>query len=248
MPACTALFLRGDVEPARKKIRVALTYDGERAQLHESLDPWQLTAERFGADPRLALEHATLLQLNDRHLATRPDMPGEEQVFVSDTNQLRWDVSQQDAGYFVADTLKTKLFTGFVNDRTFVLGDARLEIGSTRLDWATVSMVAVDGEGFGDAGRVLIAATGLVQNTGAELEELGGDRVTLGREWGSEPVLCEGIPAEIRLPVPASRVNVYPLDESGNRKKAVACDEADGAAIVLLDPAHRTLWYEVEIR
>ncbi|NQT39863.1 MAG: hypothetical protein HQ581_20385, partial [Planctomycetes bacterium] len=97
-------------------------------------------------------------------------------------------------------------------------------------------------------GHILVTATGWVQNQGAQLEELGGDRVTLGTNWGTEPVLSEGIPAEILLPVAADRVRFYPLDESGNRRPAVPCAEREGKASVVLDPRHKTVWYEVEIR
>jgi hypothetical protein len=61
-------------------------------------------------------------------------------------------------------------------------------------------------------------------------------------------VLCEGVPAEIVLPVGADRARFYPLDESGNRRPAVSCGGRDGRTIVALDPEHKTVWYEVEIR
>jgi hypothetical protein len=137
----------------------------------------------------------------------------------------------------------------------------RLTIGKTRLDWATVSLVALDGAGFDRPGRILIAATGLAQNEGAHLERLGGDTVTLGNRWGAAPVLCEGIPAEIVLPVPAARVSFYPLDEAGNRREAIAVQpsrlpeqagrphrNAAAKAVLALGPEHKTLWYEVEVQ
>ncbi|HID76233.1 MAG TPA: hypothetical protein EYP56_09590 [Planctomycetaceae bacterium] len=247
LPACAALFLRGDAQPARRTLRVLLTQDEERNKLRETLDPWQLTARHLGADPRLALQHALALALAGR-ATPLPEGAEDAARFVSDTGQLRWDVSEKGAGYFIADTPRCKLFTGFLRRRLFQLGDVTLRIGPTRLDWATVSMVALDGESFRDSGRILIAATGWVQNTGATLQQLGEDRVTLGRRWGEEPVLAEGIPAEITLPVAAERVRFYPLDEAGNRRRRVRC-ESDGSHTVLtLDPKHQTLWYEVEIR
>jgi len=173
---------------------------------------------------------------------------GDARVFVSDTGQLRWDVSQKDAGCFIADTPRTKLFTGFVRGRKFPLGEVNLAIGKTRLDWATVSMVCVDGQGFDRPGRILITATGWVQNQDAQLERLDGDRVTLRDRWGSEPVLCEGVRAEIVLPVAADHVKFYPLDESGSRRAVVACRQQDGKALLTLGPEHQTIWYEVEIR
>ncbi|NOX55829.1 MAG: hypothetical protein GXP27_15585, partial [Planctomycetes bacterium] len=128
------------------------------------------------------------------------------------------------------------------------LGDVKLAIGRTRLDWATVSLVCLDGDGFSRPGRILIAATGWSQNTGARLEQLGGRRVTLRRNWGRAPSLCEGIPAEIELPVPANRVRCYALDESGRRRSPVSCTDRNGHAILHLTPSAQTLWYEAVIR
>jgi hypothetical protein len=135
-----------------------------------------------------------------------------------------------------------------VRGRTFELGDVKLRIGKTRMDWATVSMVVINGEGFAKPGRILIAATGWEQNSDAKLEELGGNRVTLRNRWGRDPILCEGILAEISLPVGPEKVKFYPLDESGNRRAAAAVSSSDGKALVTLGPKHKTLWYEVEIR
>jgi len=248
MPACAALFLRGDAAPARKTLAAGLSPETEREKLHETLNVWALTADNLGLDPRLSLLHGMALDLGGQTTPDVPEVPDDATAFVSDTGQLRWDVSQPGAAYFIADTPRTKLFTGFVRDRTFELGDVKLKIGRTRLDWATISMTSIDGDSFQDPGRILIAATGWVQNQGAQLEELGADRVTLGNNWGTEPVLCEGIPAAILLPVAAGRVHFYPLDESGHRRPAVPCTEHDGKATVVLDPKHETVWYEVQIR
>jgi len=67
-----------------------------------------------------------------------------------------------------------------------------------------------------------------VNNQWAKLQHPAVDKVAVGHQWGREPVLCEGVAAEIVLPVAADRVRFYPLDELG--------------------PPHRTVWYEVEVR
>ncbi|MHC4180757.1 MAG: hypothetical protein ACYSWU_24930, partial [Planctomycetota bacterium] len=248
MPACAALFFRGDVAGARKTIGVPLSREAEKEKLHETLSPWRLTAEGFGLDPRAPLVHGVALEIGKDLPAAASAAVEDTEVFVSDTGQLRWDVSEKDAGCFIADTPRSKLFTGFIRSRTFPLGKVTLKIGKTRLDWATVSMICIDGKAFDRPGRILITATGWVQNTDAQLERLANDRVTLGDQWGSEPVLCEGVPAEITLPVPAERVRFYPLDESGDRRAAVPCNEQDGKALLQLGPEHKTVWYEAEIR
>ena len=272
MPACSALFLRGDARAAKNTYTAGVSAEKERKKLHETLDVWSLTFDEFLLEPRLPMFHGVAMDLDSGQTLPTPTIPEGITEFVSDTGQLRWNVSQPDAGYFIADTPRTKLFSGFVRGRTFRLGgrtlvnggdvgsvtpvvpgtlqpgEVTLKIGKTRLDWATITMVAVDGAGFDSPGRILITATGWCQNSDTQLEDLGGDRVTLGTKWGSEPVLCEGVPAEIVLPVAAERVRFYPLDESGNRRQSVSCSQRDGHALITLGPQHKTIWYEVEIR
>jgi hypothetical protein len=275
MPACAAMFLRGDVAPARRLIAVPVTKQAERDKIYETRDAWKITADNFGVDPRLSLLHAVamspLSQLasgaggeGTRSLSplsqlasgaggegtrsSEPPLPTDAKVFVSDTGQLRWDLSRKGEGCFTVDTPRSKLFTGFVAGRTFPLGDVELAIGPTQRDWATVSLACMDGEGFHRPGHILVTATGMVRNQGAHLEHLSGDLVTLRDKWGTEPELCEGVAARIVLPVAAARVRVYPLDESGQRRQAIPVADRDGKALVQLDGKYRTVWYEVEIR
>ncbi|HYW80557.1 MAG TPA: hypothetical protein VE890_13320, partial [Thermoguttaceae bacterium] len=247
MPACAALFLRGDVTAAKQTLLAPLSAEAEIEKLHETLTAHSLNTSQFGLDELAPLRHAVAVDLSAKAKPAAAVAPADADVFVSDTDQIRWDVSQQGAGFFTVNTPQTKLFTGFVRGRTFELGDIRLAIGKTRLDWATISMVAVDGQGFAGQGRILIAATGDMQNKDANLQQLGGNRVTLQRQWGTEPILCEGIPARLTLPVPADRVRLYPLDESGNRREAIPCSSYKGETLLTLDPKHKTVWYEAEI-
>ena len=277
MPACVALFCRADVTPARETLKVPLSRDAERNKLRDTLDPWSVSADKFGLDSRLSLIHGVAIDPTGTATAVRPVREGTAAAspraetssagrprgpspsraggdpgfgkteFVSDTGQLRWNISQKDAGYFIADTPRAKLFTGFVHGRTFELGDIKLRIGATRLDWATVSIVAMEAKALDQPGRVLIAATGWTQNTDMQLEKLSDDRVTVRNRWGKAPVLCEGIVADIELPVAGSRVKLFPLDQSGNRRAEVPCGLSGGKAAIALRPEHKTVWYEVEI-
>ncbi len=123
-----------------------------------------------------------------------------------------------------------------------------LRIGGTRRDWATVSLTCLDGDSFAAPGRILAAATGWRQSTGWDLKELGDDRVTLGADWGREPVLCEGVPATITLPVAPHRVTYYVLDEAGNRRRELTPAAAEGKSQITLSPEFETLWYEIVIK
>jgi hypothetical protein len=252
LPACAAMFLRGDVAPARRLVSVPVSAAAARQQLCDTLDPWKINAIEMGLDPTSVLRHAVAMDLSGA-AGARPEPltspPEDVSRFESDTGQCRWDVSQEGAGYFVADTPRAKVFTGFIRGRTFDLGDGiRLAVGTTELDWATITLTVIDGAGFDQPGRVLIAATGVVQNTGAELEPLGGDRVTLRDRWGTAPILCEGVPATITLPLNSDRLQLYPLDEAGNRREQVEVTDAGDRSLISFDSRHKTIWYELVIQ
>jgi hypothetical protein len=114
MPACAALFLRGDVAPARQTLLAPLPLEAERRQLRESQSAWTLTTDRFGVDAGWSLLHGIGLDLKAEKTAGPARPLSSNKTFLSDTGQLRWDVSQQEAGYFTVDAPRTKLFTGFI--------------------------------------------------------------------------------------------------------------------------------------
>jgi hypothetical protein len=246
--ACSAMLLRGDVKAGTVCVFGWMRREGEQEQLRRSLNAWGL---KTGEDERHALLRWVGVALGDvappmAHIAP---FPADTKVYVSHTGEVRWDVSEKGAGYFTVSAPRSKLFTGFVRGRTFDLGGGvTLAIGKTQLDWATVTMACIEGEAFDRPGRILIAATGDIHNKGAQLRDLGGNRVTLSNQWGEEPVMCEGVPAEIVLPADPDRVKLYPLDESGNRREAVPVGSRDGKALLKLGPEHKTIWYEVEIK
>lgn len=246
--ACAAIFVRGDVKAGDAAPSAWMPLQRERERLYRSLSAWGL---KVGCDERHAILRwlGIALAEHQKDIPPLPPLPADAKVLVSQTGEIRWDVSEKGAGYFVVTAPRTKLFTGFVRGRTFDLGDSvSLAIGKTALDWATVTMTCIDGEGFGRPGRILIAATGDIHNKGAQLRDLGGGRVTLSNQWGDEPVMCEGVPAEITLPIAADRVKLYPLDESGNRREAAPVATKDGKALLKLGPDHRTIWYEIEVK
>jgi hypothetical protein len=256
MPAAATMYLRGDVREAGKSIVAAIDYDTDFARLVKGrtlLHTVGITSAGF--DSRLGLIHKTAVDL-DGGPGTDPasidQKAAEAPIVISDTGELTWNREVAGAGYFTVNTDDTKLFSGFPGGRTIALGEVSLEVGPTRLDWATVSLVSrFAGGGFGGNGKpasILLAATGLTQNTGMELERLDGDFVTArNNDWGRAPVLTEGIPAVIQLPAPASRTRCFALDPNGDRVKAVPVEATATGSRIVIGPQYQTIWYEIEI-
>lgn len=247
MPACAAMFFRGDVQPAKQAIIMGLGPERERSMLREALNPWTLTADRLGMSSSLSLLHRVAMTLDEKKASpTVPEVPSDRKVFVADTQEICWDVSQAGAGVFLVNTPRTKLVTGFPAGRTFDLGGVKVQIGQTILGWATVSLTVLKGDRLDQPGRILLAATGKAENTGWDLRK-EGERVTVGRRWGDEPILCEGVPVKVTLPIASQRVKVYALDEAGKRKGNVPVGPGE-QAVVEIGPQYQTLWYEIEVQ
>ena len=112
-------------------------------------------------------------------------------------------------------------------------------------DWTCITLTVMKGEDFSSPGRILLTATGYAENTNMGWKSQQRDSV--GRDWGAPPSLVEVVPAEVTLPAPPQRVQVWPLDETGQRAEELPVEERNGRALVRIGPPARTLWYEVVI-
>jgi len=251
-PACAAMFLRGDVQEGRTTVVGAL----DPAEAFDRMTRTRSVANsiaQVGFDSRLTLLHKTAFDVSGK-LGTPPasvaKISSDQKVFVSDTGELTWNLEQPGAGYWTVNTPHTKLFTGFPQGRTIPLGPLSLTIGRTRLDWATVSLVSRQATGFGESGRpanILLAATGLAQNKGMVIERLSDRDITL-RDWGQGPMLVEGIPLTLTLPVKPARVHCFALDPHGDRKREVPLASTAQGTQLVLKPEYETVWYEICIK
>ena len=95
---------------------------------------------------------------------------------------------------------------------------------------------------FATAKRILITATGDIENTGMGWKNAA--KTSVGRDWGKAPVLVEGPAAKIELLefLGGGKFMAWALDERGQRRAEIPV--ANGT--LEIGPQHRTLWYEVE--
>jgi len=255
MPACAAMYLRGDVREAQSSLVGALDSGTYFERLVSTRAITQGLAS-LGFDGRQSLLHKTGVELSGKS-GTDPKavekIPESQKVFVSDTGELTWNVEEAGAGYFAVNTPNTKLFTGFPKGRTIALGDVSLTVGKTRLGWATVSLTSRRATGFGEAGKpatILLAATGVAENEGTELVPVGDKEVAFKDRlnWGDGTVQAEGVAAEVTLPSDAAKTTCYALDPRGGRKGQVPVAKAGGGVKLVIGPQYQTVWYEIEVR
>lgn len=253
--AAGAMFLRGDVSPAQKLVAVSLSREQEIEALRGSW-AWKLVdGSDVGLRGEIALKHRVAVATEGQSLpsdALRPDQVNTSgNTLTSDTGEIKWDWSVGGKGVITVSSPRSKAVIGFGGGRQFDLGDGVLvEPGNTRQSGFSVITLTVKQGALSSqvtqTTQLLITATGYVQNTNWGWEELGDNRVTVRDNWGTPPTLVEGIPARITLPMPASAVQAYALDERGARKaKLPVSSDSGGRAVIQIGAQYRTLWYEV---
>lgn len=252
MPACAAIYLRGDVQESKTSVVGSINHSAYFDSLAISK---KVTAgiDFAGLDPQLSLIHKTGVELTEKieHKTNlTQELPETQKIFISDTRELTWNIEKAGAGYWTVNTANTKLFTGFPEGQTINFDDITLEVGKTRLGWATISLVSKNGNGFGKMGEpanILVTATGLVQNTGMVIEQISDTEIKLS-DWGEGPIQAEGVPATLTLPVSSDKIKCYALDTRGDRKKEIPVVRMnDKTSEINLKADYETVWYEIEI-
>ncbi len=120
-----------------------------------------------------------------------------------------------------------------------------LTAGTTRQNWACYQITVLDRDeraDFSTAKRILITATGDIENTGMGWKDAA--KTSVGRDWGKAPVLVEGPAAKIELPG-GGKFKAWALDERGQRRAEIPVAMDRGIATLEIGPQWKTLWYEV---
>jgi hypothetical protein len=247
LPAAVALFMRGDVQPARKQIVAALDREREVDALRRS-GPWQLVhAGTVGVPAEAALVSRIALATgeNKRPRDTAVARPAGPR-YASDTGELLWDLSTRGKGVVTINTPKSKAVIGYGGGKRFDLGGVVIEPGPTRQDgWCALTLTVVEGNLARGPARLLITATGYAENT--DMKWTSARKDSVGANWGKAPSIVEGIPA--RLTLPRKPFKAWVLDERGRHKAALPVRNGkDGKATLRLGPQRETLWYEVELK
>ena len=263
LPACYAMFVRGDVRKGKDNVVFArsseLRSDVRDVAVRSSSEGFDHYDSPLMKALPLALVSGTQVQeAGDMYstegktvIRTEYDVPDniragfDNKQLKSSTGELTWNWQEKNAGYFTVDTRNTKVFSGFVRGRSFTYRGMKLVPGKTRLDWCTITLTlaqAYDNAKPGNLlrrGSYLLAATGLVHNTDTKIIQMSNNPPKVstsemyGGRLGTGPVLCEGIDAKLMLAGLKDRVKCYALDEDGNRMQEVKVTASPSGEAVL---------------
>jgi len=249
-----AIFVRGDIEPARKLVVAELRPEDELYILISGkAHAWRLPDGSYvGIPPKAALIHRTAIVVGNTTVPKEALKPSdlyfkETNIYSSDNGQVIWDISIPSKGILLINSSRTVAVVGFGGGRTFNFGSVTIKPEKTGLNgWCVVALTTMDGKNFQKTKRILIIAGGRTMNTDMRLRQMD-NKLTCGRDWGKAPSLVEGISAMIKLKVRGS-VEVWALDNTGSRAEKVPVKIENGHAVFKIDPRWKTIWYEVVIK
>ncbi|MGI6401776.1 MAG: carbohydrate binding domain-containing protein [Thermoguttaceae bacterium] len=279
LPACYGAFVRGDVKAGPGQFVYAPTLtEAEEIDVMTGLlhDYHRSLARGMNLDPALSLAVFSGVELTDLKVGknealanAKPiegwsDLPAElgnpdKKEIVNEFGEVKWNWSQEGQGYFVVDTARTKIFSGFTTAPCAFDG-ITLDVGETMHNWATISLVKAKKladtdakDGKLSAGSYLLTATGDMRNTDSVYKETSGNAITTAGHFGGSngvaPVLCEGIPATMTLAgLNANNVVVYALDNAGARSAQLDVAGSAAGAVVTIGPEYKTIWYEIVVK
>lgn len=245
-----ALMLRaGHVAPARQLITRDLEAERELDIILHHGRAWkQVALDHLGVNPATALLHRTAIRVkSSADSSDEPLMKSDDAaILTADTGQVTWDLRRKGKGVVLIDTPLSKGVVGFTAGRSFKLGDVTIAPGESVQDWSTICLNLVEGDSFSKPGRAILVATGWTQNTGMRWKD--AELSSVGRQWGGPPSLIEAVRARVSVPVPPERLEVWSLDERGQRSRKLVAQPTPHGGSVLDIGAESTLWYELVIR
>lgn len=253
LPAAAFLFLRNDMALANNELRLRLPEGNVASLLAKNGQDIQALWEAAGIRSRDALNARFSLSFAPGKKPEAPSgqspvaPPKRDDEFInkpSGKGPIDWQTAGADKPIFTADSPYSKAIVGFLGGRSAESGGLLVQMGETPRNFAALTLTALDGQSSERSHSLLLTAVGSVENTGMKWNS---DRTSVGDQWGTGPVLAEGIPATITLRTVMTIATVYALDATGKRLGKIDSKLSGGALTFAIAPANKTLWYEIEM-
>jgi len=246
MPTASLLFQRGDVQPARRLVKL----DFDEHRLYDSLKEKRWDLVQFFTEgqlsPLLPLVHRVRIGKFSAARTTRAaEIPFNESTgqVASDTGELLWEATEKGTGRLTVNTPHTQAALGWIGGQTLRTRDTEFRL-LTR--FCAVSLTALDGEPLSGSKKILLVAAARCANTGMKWNE---ERTSISDQWGGPPLLIEPVEGQVQLRRTAG-LELVPLDGAGRPqvKKGLLLAPRDGSCTIPLAKADATVWYVLRQR
>jgi hypothetical protein len=246
VPAGAVLFRMGAVQPGKHPVQLGLppsavlenlVKTGDKLRLHGS--NMRYLWEDAGASGGLAILHPASVDVKAAEFRLSEPVNITTGPWESETGEIIWDNRDSVNAVYRINASSAKAAIGYIGGKSIDLGNLTIAMDTTRFNWATITVTALDGKPIDKSSRILLVAAGRVENSGWKWDNA---RTTLGGEWGKSPTIAEGIPAQMIFR-DMDKINVYALDPAGNQGVQVPVSTIGGEQTFGIGAQYKTLWY-----
>jgi hypothetical protein len=232
-------FLRGDVQAARETVE--RTYSMQQVLESRRLPRTEQPYFTPGFPLALPLQHKVRIRSLDGP-PTSSFTASDSDPILSDTGELRWSAMGGQNGLVTVNTNRTQALIGFLKAKPTALKNLSADITN---DFASIVLSSLDGKPLARAGRMLLAASSRVTNTGMKWND-AHTRVVV---QGESPTLIEPVTGTVRLSglAGARAVTILALDGAGRPLGEPAAAKKNGADWALPIGAPATTWYVISV-
>jgi hypothetical protein len=246
VPVGAVLFRMGAVQPGKHAVQLDLppsavldnmVKTGDRISLHRS--NMKYVWEEAGALPGLAILHPVNVNVKATEFKLSESVNTTTGPWESETGEIIWDNRDSVNAVYKINSSSAKAAIGYIGGKSIELGNVTIAMDTTRFNWATITVTALDGKPVEQSSRILIVAAGRVENTGWKWD---AGQTTVGGDWGKSPTIAEGIPARLTFKG-MDKISVYALDPAGNQGMEVPVSKRGGELSFGIGAQYKTLWY-----
>ena len=246
VPAGAVLFRMAAVQPGKHEVHLDLPAAsvlenlvkyGDKLRLHGS--NMKFIWKDAGASSALAILHPMSVNVKATEFKLSEPVNVTTGPWESETGEIIWDNRDSINAVYKINAPSAKAAIGYIGGKSVELGNVTIAMDTTRFNWATITVTALDGNPLEKSKRILLVAAGRVENTDWKWDQA---KTTLGREWGKSPTRAEGIPAKLIFRN-MDKFNLYPLDPAGNRGTAIPVKTSGVEQSFGIGSQYKTLWY-----
>jgi hypothetical protein len=246
VPVGAVIFRMGAVKAGEHYVQLGLPKEsvvseliktGETLRLHGT--NMNLIWDTAGSTNALTILHPISVDTKSAELKLSENVTNPDGPWVSETGEITWENSDSSRAVFMINAPAARAAIGYIGGRDIELGTVSIQMDTTRFNWATITLTALDGKPLEESSKILLVAAGRVENTNWKWDE---KFTTLGAEWGESPTLAEGIPARLIFR-DMDKFSVHALDPAGNQVKELKVSKKGGAQVINIGAQYKTLWY-----
>jgi len=177
------------------------------------------------------------LTLDDKAASSRVDQTNAPAAPDSSVTAI----TTKSGAQYIASGPSALAATGFLGGQSLTSGAITLAFPAFGNNFAALTLTANDGAPLATSHRLLLTIVGRSEFTG---QIWNAAHNSVGKDWGTDPALAEGIPATVTLANP-DITHVWALDPTGARMTPVPVTTNGGQATFTIGPNYKTVWYEI---